>query len=282
MYRTLISILSFIICSAIFANGQTVSKIDSVAPLPVQFRFKISGKFSFVTSDEAGNIYAISTTGRFIKYNANGDSLAAYNDVVRFGKPVSADVSNPFKILLAYQQIPSVTLLDRQLSFQGNIPLRQKGLVNANLIASSYDNHIWLYNQQQFSFQKYDDAFSLLQESNDLRQLTEDAIIAEKIIDEKNQVVLYDSQQGFYVFDYYGNYQTKIPFFDWQDVSVIENTFLGRINNTIHVYKRSQFSENEYLLPASNKIRLMDISRDKLFIVDASGINVYTILKPIF
>jgi hypothetical protein len=282
MYRITVSILIFIFGFASLANGQNQTNKDSTTYLPVQYRFNIPGNFSFVTSDEVGNIYAITTSGRFIKYNANGDSLSAYNEVVRFGKPVRADVSNPFKILLIYQRIPSITLLDRQLSFQGNIPFRQKGLINANVVASSYDNKIWLFNQQLFSVQKYDDAFTLLQESNDVRQLSGDAIVPEKIIDANNQVVLYDSQHGFYVFDYYGNYQTKLPFLNWKDVAVFENKFVGRINDTLHVYDRAQFFEQSLLLPVKSKITTVYLRREKLFIVDGEGIRVYDIKQSIF
>ena len=282
MYQKSNSILFIFLFFCVFAKGQSTIINDSLLPLPVDFQFTISGKFSFVTSDDAGNIYGINTSGRFIKYNSNGDSLTAYNEVLRFGKPVSADVSNPFKILLVYQRIPSVSLLDRQLSFQGNIPFRQKGLINVNAISASYDNRIWLFNQQQFTLQKYDDVFTLVQESNDVRQLTDDAIVPGKIIDENNRVVLYDDQNGFYVFDYYGNFQTKIPFLHWYDVCVHDEKYVGRINDTLHVYDRTQFLERVYSLPVSGKINSMYISHDKLMISDQTGILVYKIQQPIF
>ncbi|MBD0332705.1 MAG: hypothetical protein ICV66_08615, partial [Chitinophagaceae bacterium] len=53
--------------------------------------------------DNLGNLYVVTPTDQLKKFNSNGDSISVYNDVKRFGKLHSLDVSNPLKIILFYK-----------------------------------------------------------------------------------------------------------------------------------------------------------------------------------
>ncbi|MGZ5253643.1 MAG: hypothetical protein ACXWV4_04685, partial [Flavitalea sp.] len=69
-----------------------------------EFRFesRISGDIQDFYVDNLNNIYLVYNEGRLKKVSPKGDSLAVFNDVRKFGKLSSVDVSNPLKILLYY------------------------------------------------------------------------------------------------------------------------------------------------------------------------------------
>jgi hypothetical protein len=277
-YGLTLLISSLFIFSALSGKSYYLDDHDTIPYLPIEEKITIAGKYSFSTTDRIGNIYAISTSGRFIKYGPNGDSLAAYNEVVRFGKPWYADVSNPFKVFLVYQRVPALILLDRQLNFQGNINFQQKGLTNVSSLSSSYDNRIWLFDQQQFVLRKYDEEFQLLMETPDCRQLTGQAIRPEKIMEQKNILWLYDPYLGFFCFDWYGNYKNQLTFTNWMDAGATEEVLFGRNADTLHVYDRSMFVTRDYLLPVKAKeILSICLKNDFLLIRTSEYIKTYRI-----
>ena len=52
------------------------------------------------TVDNLDNIYLLTDRNQLKKLDANGDSVAVFNDVKRYGQASLIDVSNPLKILL--------------------------------------------------------------------------------------------------------------------------------------------------------------------------------------
>ncbi len=55
----------------------------------------IKGDIVAFTIDNLDNIYLLSSTNQVKKLNANGDSIAIFNDVKKFGQATLIDVSNP-------------------------------------------------------------------------------------------------------------------------------------------------------------------------------------------
>ena len=56
------------------------------------------------TVDNLGNIYILGKDNQLRKLSPQGDSLAVFNDVRRFGRIASIDVTNPLKILVYYRE----------------------------------------------------------------------------------------------------------------------------------------------------------------------------------
>ncbi|MEO7047207.1 MAG: hypothetical protein ABI091_18025, partial [Ferruginibacter sp.] len=71
----------------------------------------IPGKYSFMDVDVLDNIYLITVDNQLVKINSNGDSVASFNDVKKYGNPTFIDVSNPLKILVYYQNFSTVVVL---------------------------------------------------------------------------------------------------------------------------------------------------------------------------
>lgn len=190
------------------------------------------------TTDNLGNIYILTTTNQVKKINENGDSLAVYNDVRRYGKIFSIDASNPLKILVYYKDFSTIVILDRLLNIRNTIDLRRQNILQVKTITGSYDNNIWLFDELDSKIKKIDDNGRVLLESNDFRQVYDAVPTPLVMYDRDGQLYLYDNKKGLLVFDYYGAQKNNFALYGLTDVQVIDkNTFTARDSSHIILYK---------------------------------------------
>ncbi|MEQ1552985.1 MAG: hypothetical protein ABL929_02335 [Ferruginibacter sp.] len=250
------------------------SKIDSNFTLIKT----INGNFSYFDVDVLDNIYLINQSKQLKKINANGDSVAVYNNVKKFGNPTSINVSNPLKILLFYKSYSTIITLDRFLSLRNTINLKKLNIFNTKTIATSYDNNIWLFDEQEFKLKKINDDGIVLSESNDWRQIFENVPSPTEIFDQNGFVYLYDPNNGFYVFDYYGSLKSQLPFLHWKNVSVSNNNIYGFVQNTMQSYQLKSMNIKTYNLSNifDNSITIRAIN-GKLYLLKSTGLEIYQI-----
>lgn len=200
------------------ADSVRVTNVTASSKSNADFEFQqfIPGSFIYLNVDILDNIYLITTGYQLKKLKSNGDSAGVFNDVKKYGYPSFIDVSNPLKILVYYKSFSTVVVLDRLLTIRNSINLRKQNIFSVKAIATSYDNNIWLYDEQDNKLKKIDDDGKLLQESTDLRLLVDSVPSPVQIIDNDNLVYLYDEKKGFYIFDYYGALRNNLPFRGWQ------------------------------------------------------------------
>lgn len=238
----------------------------------------IPGQFNYLEVDVLNNLYLITPTNQLKKLNANGDSVAVFNDVKKFGNPSLVDVTNPLKVLLYYKNFSTVVILDRLLSQRNTINFRQQNIFSVRAIATSYDNNIWLFDEQDFKLKKIDEQGKVLQESTDWRQIMNDAPLPGTIIDASNFVYLYDAARGFFIFDHYGTFKNQLPFLNWENVSVSGNRLAGFSGKKYFTYELESLNLKSYNLPSTfgnfTAIRAMNA---KIYLLKKNGIEVYTV-----
>ncbi|MBU3714199.1 MAG: hypothetical protein FGM46_04545 [Ferruginibacter sp.] len=238
----------------------------------------IPGDYSYMNADVLDNIYLITTGNRLIKLNNKRDSVAVFNEVKKFGNPSYIDVSNPLKILVYYKNYSTILALDRFLIQRNNINLRNKNIFSVNTVATSYDNNFWIFDEQDYKIKKINDQGDALLESSDIRLLTNEGPAPSCIIDCDNQLYVYDENNGFYLFDYYGTYKNKIAFTDWKHVSVSNNILYGFLNNTLVTCQVKKLDQKTYTLPntVADFINIKSIN-GKLYILKKSGLEIYVL-----
>jgi hypothetical protein len=238
----------------------------------------IPGDYSYMNADVLDNIYLITTGNRLIKLNNKRDSVAVFNEVKKFGNPSYIDVSNPLKILVYYKNYSTILALDRFLIQRNHINLRNKNIFSVNTVATSYDNNFWIFDEQDYKIKKINDQGDVLLESSDIRLLTNESPVPSSIIDCDNQLYVYDENNGFYLFDYYGTYKNKIPFTDWKHVSVSNNILYGFHHNTLVTCQVKKLDQKTYTLPktVSDFINIKSIN-GKLYILKKSGLEIYVL-----
>ncbi len=201
------------------------------------------------TIDNLDNLYVLNSRNQVKKFNSNGDSVAIYNDVRKFGQATLIDVSNPLKVLLYYRDFATVVMLDRFLNVVNTVDLRKAGILQARTIGQSYDNKIWVYDEFEAKLKKIDEDGRLLQETADFRLLLGQAITPVKISDENKYVYLYDPAKGVYVFDYFGALKNGILIQNWQNFKVSGKYIFGSKADTLNRYEISSFRVDDWKLP---------------------------------
>lgn len=265
---SLILILNLFLFAAAKAQTDTTFKLIKV----------IKGDIVDFTVDNLDNVYILNTRNRIYKYDSNGDSVAVYNDVKKFGNATLIDVSNPLKVLLYYRDFATVVMLDRFLNSRNTIDLRKQNILQAKAIGQSYDNKIWVYDELENKLKKIDEEGKLLLETPDFRLLLGQSPSPVKIFDENKYVYLYDSLQGVYVFDYYGALKNNIMILRWNNFKVAGKYIFGSRADTLYRYEISTFQYDEWKMPEQIfRSKAFNFSSSRLYALKHDGIEIYSI-----
>jgi hypothetical protein len=256
----------------------TASPAFSQADSSFVFIKTIPGNYKTFAVDNLDNLYLFTAGGQLKKLDNRGDSTGVFNDLKRYGVPSGIDVSNPLKVLLYYKKYTTILILDRYLSLRNTINLRKKNIYYVNAIAASYDNNIWLFDEQECKLKKTDEDANTLLETPDLRRILDSVPAPQKIINKENVVYLYDPARGFYLFDNYGAYKNHLPFYNWKNIEANNNMVYGFSGNTLFSYQLQSLMLKEYLLPGmfSTALSVRAIN-GKVYLLTKEGISIYQI-----
>ena len=237
----------------------------------------ITGDIAAFTVDNLDNLYLLSSSNQVKKLNPNGDSVAIFNDVKKFGQASLIDVSNPLKVLLYYSDFATVVSLDRLMTIRNTIDLRRSNIFQARAIGQSYDNKVWIYDEVDNKLKKIDEEGKLLLETPDFRQLFGEAPSPQKIFDQDQLVYLYDSAKAVFVFDYYGALKNKILISGWQNFKVAGKYIFGSSGNKLFRYDITTFRVDEWVLPtALHESTSFNFSATRLYALKKDRIEIYS------
>jgi hypothetical protein len=267
-------------------NGCAQTKLgdsSNAASIPqsnADFKFEgiIPGNYIYMNIDMLGNIYLITAGNQLKKITPAGDSVAVFNDVKKFGNPSYIDVTNPLKILVYYKNYATVVILDRLLTQRNTINFRKQNIFSVKAIATSYDNNIWVFDEQDYTLKKIDEEGNVLLKSTDMRQLVDTIPSPQHIIDADNLVYLYDEARGFYLFDYYGALKSNLPFTGWADVAVSSNKLMGFSKNKLLSYELKSLNLRSYELPAFFKgYDAIKAINGKVYLLKKDAVEIYSV-----
>lgn len=270
-YKLAVSWLIAVSCSIAFAAPVNAQDTTFV-PQPEKVIF---GNFSQVYIDNLFNYYLVNDKGDgFVKLNADGDSIGAYNEVRRYGNISFMDVSNPLKVLIYYKDFNLVLALDRLLNTTASFDLRKSNILQSSAVSLSYDNNIWVYDSRDARLKKIDESGKVIFASADFKTLFSDVPQPSKIIDNDGVLYLYDKNFGLIIFDYYGALKTTYPFKDYEDVFVYNQTFFGRKDTDLFISQLNGVKQNEIQLP-SDDITKMYLRHPYLFLLNLGNVVIY-------
>jgi hypothetical protein len=266
--------LFLLLISVVFFTPESKAQDDSL----FSFLKRIDYPISSFTVDNLGELYIINIDNQLKKFNEKGDSVGVFNQVTKYGKLSYVEAQNPWKAILFYQNFSTIVLLDKYLNVLGSINLRNKNIFRVKAVTTSYDNNIWLFDEQDNKLKKIDDAGNLLSETVDFRLLFDSVPTPQKIIDRDGFVYLYDPHRGVYLFDYYGSFKAKLSFLNWADISVIGKNIYGFDKEYLYKYTPPLPDLKKYKLPArlqnSNSIKL---SNHKIYTLKDRQVEIYSL-----
>lgn len=252
------------------AGAQTDSLLNVLLP--------INYPSSSFAVGNLGELYIINTDNQLKKLDEKGDSVGVFNQVTKYGKLSYVVAENPWKTLLFYKNFSTIVLLDKYLNIIGSINLRNKNILRAEAITNSYDNKIWVYDEQENKLKKIDDSGNLLSETVDFRNLFDVVPTPKKIIDFDGFVYLYDPKIGFYIFDYYGSFKRKLLFPGWSDFAVIGKSIYGFDSENMYKYTSPMPQAEEFPLPELLRNNTsVKVSNNKLYFLKDQKLGIYLI-----
>lgn len=227
--------------------------------------------------DHLENLYVLTPGDQLKKFNAQGDSVAVYNDVRRFGKLHAFDVSNPLKTLLFYKDFSTLVLLDRQLSVRTILDLRRQNIIQLSAAALSYDNHIWLFDALENKLKKVSDNGTTLFETADFRTIFSESFVPEKIIDHNNSLYLFAADGLVMQFDYFGTFQKKYYLPHWTNLALVNRNIIGTTSGGVALFNTaSGLMQQQYQFPSSfGSFNQYLIGNTKIFARAKDSVNIY-------
>ena len=227
--------------------------------------------------DNLGNVYLFTGMQQVKKLDNNLDSLGVFNNVKRYGQPSFIDVSNPLKVLLFYKDFNTILILDRFLNMRSTIDLRHSNIFQCSVIAQSYDNNMWVFDELENKVKKIDENGKLLLESPDLRVVYDAPPRPVSMEDYNKYVYAYDSSKGLLVMDYFGAFKNLLAFKGWENVHGMSKGLAATDKTGLIYYVPGSITTEHYDLPTyvlhSKKVR---ISGSKLYALQTDGrLHIY-------
>ena len=238
----------------------------------------IGGEFTGFTVDNLGNIYVLNKGNQLKKLSPNGDSLAVFNDVRRFGKVSFVDVTNPLKIVVYYREFTMVIELDRFLNIVNTIDLRKLNILQAKAVGLGYDNNVWVYDELDAKLKRIADDGSLVDQTTDFRLLFDVAPDPTVLRDQGGYVYLYDTTKGVYIFDHYGALKNHIVLPGWKDFDVLDKNMLGRDTRSFFRLQQGTLDIQEEPVPAyALDAQQLKITPAAIYVLRGAALEIYSI-----
>ena len=170
----------------------------------------IAADIDFFTTDNQSNIYTVKAN-ILTKYDKTGKLLYKYSNK-KFGNITFVDASNMLKILVFYRNYLQAVFLDNTLSNNGDpISLEKLNFIQAQLVCTSHNNGMWIYDQQNLELVRIDQNLEHTQQTGNLAALLGMDMHPDFLIEYNNKVYLNNPGTGILVFDIYGTYYKTIP-----------------------------------------------------------------------
>jgi hypothetical protein len=144
------------------------------------------------------------------------------------------------------------------------------------LVAQSYDNMIWLYDEQESRLRKIGEDGKPAAETAELRLVLDEAPEPVSLQDRNGYVYMYDPLRGLYVFDYYGAMKNRLAFLGWEDVQIMDGSVLGRKDGVFMRYRLGTLQTDTMALPGRlARARRVLFTAAGVYALDYDGVHVY-------
>ncbi|MCC7029373.1 MAG: hypothetical protein IT257_03640 [Chitinophagaceae bacterium] len=237
------------------------------------FLKKIPVTAHLFTTDPVGNLYLVKGNNSLVKYNANGDSLAFFNEIKK-GKITQIDASNPLRVLVYFADYGNILILDNILSLKSTLRLSALGIINAPCMANSADGNIWVYDpagtlvkintKPEISF------------TSSLRNVLDKAIDPVYMTEQDRFLYIVDSTEGVKKFDQFGLFKTSFPFIT-KEIQYFNSYLVYFSAPWLISYNTLSMNENKIRLPGEEDILKVRVERNLVYIQRRDCIDIYSL-----
>lgn len=240
---------------------------------------KIQIEARLLATDKLQNIYIATTENELIKYDAKGNEQYRYSNF-DLGEISHIDASNPFNILLYYEEYQSIEILDRTLTKTAEFDLFKSDAPNVKAVAMSNDQYIWIYDELNFKLKKLDTAGNIIFESANLSVIFESDYIPTFVAELGENIYLSAPNKSVYVFDVFGNYINNEPFsIPTAKLQLLQNVYVYKNKNVFFIHNPTLggIYTSKLVMPVTeSKVIDAEIQKNQMVILEEEQLKIYT------
>lgn len=227
------------------------------------------------TTDNLGNVYLTQGTS-ISKYNAQCSFQKEFSNK-SFGTISSADATNALRIVLFYRDFSRVVFLDNTMSQNGEaVQLESLGFPMTSLVASSHDNGLWIFDQQNFELVRFNQNMQPEQRTGNLSQLLGiDSLQPNFLIEKDNKLFLNNPSTGVLVFDVFGTYSKTIPVLSLKSLQVNDDHILYFSGGNMRSQSLLTGEETLYTEPNDPEALDMRMEKTAVYVLKKNGMEMY-------
>lgn len=242
-----------------------------------QSKFKliatIDTEADFFTTDNQSNVYVVKAD-ELIKYNKAGILLYKYSNK-SLGNIDFIDASNMLQLLVFYKNFSQVAFLDNTLSLNGEpVSLDNIGFQQAQLVCTSHNGGLWLYNQQNMELVLLDQTLEKKQATGNLSLLLNIDLHPNYLLEYNNKVYLNNPATGILMFDIYGTYYKTIPVKDLNYFEPIGDWVYFISDKKVKAYNTKTTDEIQFETPVA-EFKNFRLEMGDLILQTAKSISIY-------
>jgi len=180
--------------------------------------------------DILGNIYVVHEA-ELLKYDDKLKQQATYINL-SLGEIDMIDASDAMNLLVFYKDFAKLVFLDNTLSVKKSaIDLGELGFPNASLACLSYNNGFWIFDPVNQELVRITQFLEVGERSGNLNQIINTELEPDQLFESGSKVYLKDYDEGIFVFDRYGGYLKRLPFFNLDDLQIGNTSALIMLRN---------------------------------------------------
>lgn len=233
----------------------------------------ISVKADYATIDNLSNIYLLNNDV-IQKYDPQGTPMKSYSNK-SLGKISTVDAVNPMKVLLFYRNFLQIVFLDNTLSQNGDpVSVQALGYPQAQLVCTSHNNGIWVYNQQNFELVRLNQDLQPINQTGNLARLLDVELKPNYMVEYNNRLYLNNPSTGILVFDVFGTYNKTIPLKGLSGFQFKEEQLVFYQQGHLNSFNMLTLEQSISVVPDSTAQAVL-LGNHKLYSVSKETLGIY-------
>ena len=229
----------------------------------------------YFLTDQLRDIYIITYKNELLKYDGEGyfDSRFSFK---KYGKIGYVDVTNPFKIILHYNDYQCIVIIDGALNPIKTLFLNDMGVASAGALAMSDSGEMWVYDNSVNKILRFVIDANGFKLANTSPPLSMPTLQATQMLVRGNMVYLNAPTKGIAVFDQFGKYVKTLDIKNATDLQIIENQLFYKQANKYFRFNLQTLVNTQISLPEGvSGDRYMQMQKGRFYAQRSTSIDVY-------
>lgn len=222
------------------------------------------------------NVYLINSKYELLKYDKSKNLIGQFSDF-KLNDNSQIYTISPFKTILFYPEYGEIITFDHSLSEIARVNYFDIGLMNISTMGVSEDyQSIWVFDPVNQALTLYNQNYIKLREGEKQINMIGYPIYPSFLFVRKTNIYLYHEEDGFYIFDIFGNYIKPLPIKVGTKFQLLGNICYYIKEGTIHTIDLVTLKEAKTNLIFDSGVQDFYFSGQLLAIIDnAQNLTVY-------